>query len=209
MAPDPHAIASVTELWAIVGEPAERVITKETPSLDERGRAFIASSPFAMLATTAADGSVDVSPKGGPRGFAHVLGPTRIVVPEFPGNRRLDGVKNLVERSGVGVIFVIPGISETLRVNGRGCLTRDPELRAACAVDGKEPWFCIDIAVEQVFSHCGKAFLRSGLWRPESWPDADAVPSPSNTITERALAQSRPEREIRAEVEEEYRPLLY
>ena len=209
MAPDPHAIASAAELWAIVGEPVERAITKETASLDERGCAFIASSPFAMLATTAADGTVDVSPKGGPGGFARVLGPTRLVLPEFPGNRRLDGVQNLVERDGVGLIFVIPGISETLRVNGRGRLTRDPGLRVACAVDGKEPWFCIDIAVEQVFSHCGKAFLRSGLWKPECWPDPDVVTSPSNTISERARAETRPEREIRVEVEEEYRPLLY
>ena len=209
MAPDPHAIASAADLWALVGEPIERVITKETPSLDDRGRAFIAAAPFAMLATTAADGSVDVSPKGGPGGFAHVLGPTRIVLPEFPGNRRLDGVKNLVERDGIGLIFVIPGISETLRVNGRGRLTRDPELLRTCAVDGKEPWFCVDVAVEQVFSHCGKAFLRSGLWKPESWPDPDAITSPSNTITERSLAESRPEREIRDEIELEFRPILY
>ena len=209
MAADPHAIGSLSELWSLVGEPIERVITKETPSLDDRGRAFIAASPFAMLATTAADGSVDVSPKGGPGGFARVLGPARIVLPEFPGNRRLDGVKNLVERDGVGLIFVIPGISETLRVNGRGRLTRDPELRTQCAVDGKEPWFCVDIAIEQVFSHCGKAFLRSGLWKPESWPDPDAITSPSNTITERALAEARPESEIRDEIEEQFRPILY
>ena len=209
MAADPHAITSLGDLRSLVGEPAARVISKETSSLDARGRAFIEASPFAMLATTAADGTVDVSPKGGPGGFARVLGPTRLVLPEFPGNRRLDGVQNLVERDGVGLIFVIPGISETLRVNGRGRVTRDPELRAACAVDGKEPWFCIDIAVEQVFSHCGKAFLRSALWKPESWPDPDAVTSPSNTITERARAEARPEREIRKEVEEQYRPTLY
>ena len=206
---DPHAIRSVHDLRAIVGEPAPRVLAKETPALDERCSAYIASSPFLLLATTAADGSCDVSPKGGPPGFALVPAPDRILLPEFPGNRRLDGVQNLVERTGIGLIFLIPGISETLRVNGRGMLTRDPALLERCAVDGRAPWFCIDVAIQQVFSHCGKAFLRSHLWEPESWPDPAGVRSPSNTISTRAREQGRSEPEVRREVEDEYRPVLY
>ncbi len=99
---------------------------------------------------------------------------------------------------------MIPGITETLRVNGSAHLTRDPELLAACEVDGKTPWFVADIRVEQVFSHCSKAFLRSGLWKPASWPDPADVLSPSRTIAERAAEEKRPEPEIREEVDRSY-----
>ena len=113
------------------------------------------------MATTGADGSCDAGPKGGPPGFVRVLSDTRLLIPEFPGNRRFDGVQNLVERPGIGLLFVVPGISETLRVNGFARLTRDPELLESCAVDGRLPWFVADVEVRQVFSHCGKAFVRS------------------------------------------------
>jgi uncharacterized protein len=104
---------------------------------------------------------------------------------------------------------VVPGISETLRVNGFARLTREPELVEACAVDGKEPWFVADVEVRQVFSHCGKAFLRSELWKPESWPDADEVVSPSRSIAQAAAESRRRESEVRREVEQQYRPELY
>ena len=185
------------------------MIRKELPELDERATTFIATSPFLVMATTGADGSADASPKGGPAGFVRVLEPTRLLVPEFPGNRRFDGVQNLVERPGIGLLFVVPGISETLRVNGLARLTRDPELLDACAVDGRRPWFAADVEVRQVFSHCAKAFLRSDLWKPESWPDGDAVVSPSRSIGEAAAAGRRRESEVRREVEAGYRPELY
>ena len=130
-------VESVADLRAIVGEPLPRVITKETPELDERAIAFIGVAPFLVIATSAADGSSDASPKGGPPGFVKVVGPQRLLIPEFPGNRRLDGVQNLVERPGIGLLFIVPGITETLRVNGTARLTRDPELGADCAVDGR------------------------------------------------------------------------
>ncbi len=128
-----------------------------------------------------------------------------MLVPEFPGNRRFDGVQNLVPRPGIGLLFVVPGISETLRVNGFARLTREPELLEACAVDGRRPWFVADVEVRQVFSHCGKAFLRSRLWQPEAWPDPDTVRSPSRTIAE-AAENGRRESDVRRDVEEAYRP---
>ena len=206
---DRHTISSVADLRAIVGEPTERVITKEMPALDARAAAFIATAPFLVLATAAADGSCDASPKGGPPGFVKVLDEQRLALPDFPGNRRFDGLQNLVERSGVALLFVVPGITETLRVNGSAHLTRDPELLEACAVDGKTPWFVADIRVEQVFSHCSKAFLRSGLWQPDAWPDPADVLSPSRTIAERAAEEKRPEPEIRSEVDRSFEPVLY
>jgi PPOX class probable FMN-dependent enzyme len=200
---------SAADLHALVGEPSARAVAKEVSSLDERAVAFIDASPFIVMATGAADGSADASPKGGPAGFVKVLSPTRLLVPEFPGNRRLDGADNLETRAGIGLLFFVPGITETLRVNGEARLTRDPELGAACAVDGRTPWFVIDVAVRQVFSHCGKALLRSELWNPGSWSDPDLVPSPSNTITQRAAEEGRAESSVRAEVDEGYRPELY
>ena len=201
---DEHTISSVHDLRAIVGEPLERVLTKEMPALDARAAEFVAAAPFLVLATAAADGTCDASPKGGPPGFVKVLDERRLALPDFPGNRRFDGLQNLVERPGIALLFVVPGITETLRVNGTAQLTRDPELLEACAVDGKLPWFVADIQVEQVFSHCSKAFLRSGLWKPDSWPDAAGIPSPSRTIAERSVAEMRPEPEIRDEVDRSY-----
>jgi PPOX class probable FMN-dependent enzyme len=202
-------VRSVADLRAVVGEPLPRTITKETATLDERAIAFIGSAPFLVLATGSADGSSDASPKGGPPGFVRVIDERRLLVPEFPGNRRLDGVQNLVERPGVGLLFIVPGITETLRVNGLARLTRDPEVCAICATEGKLPWFVIDVEVRQVFSHCSKAFLRSGLWNPEGWADAAEIVSPSRTIAQRASDERRPEQDVRREVDESYRPKLY
>jgi uncharacterized protein len=202
-------VRSVAELRAIVGEPSPRVIAKETSTLDERASAFISTSPFLIMATSSSDGSSDASPKGGPPGFVRVIDERRLLVPEFPGNRRLDGVRNLISRPGVGLLFIVPGITETLRVNGIGCLTRDPDLSEVCAVEGRAPWFVVDVEVRQVFSHCSKAFLRSGLWSPDTWPDPASVTSPSRTIAGRATEEDRPEQDVRREVDDAYRSELY
>jgi PPOX class probable FMN-dependent enzyme len=204
-----HTISSTAQLRELFGEPLPRVVTKEMPQLDAQTKAFIAAAPFLVMATTGADGSCDAGPKGGPPGFVRVLTDTRLLIPEFPGNRRFDGVQNLVTRPGIGLLFVVPGISETLRVNGIARLTRDPDLREECSVDGRKPWFVADVEVRQVFSHCGKAFLRSDLWKPESWPDPDDIKSPSKSISELAAEERRRESLVRSEVEEAYRPALY
>jgi PPOX class probable FMN-dependent enzyme len=193
----------------LFGEPIPRAVTKEMRELDEQTRAFIAAAPFVVMATTGDDGSCDAGPKGGPPGFVHVLTDRRLLIPEFPGNRRFDGVQNLLTRPGIGLLFVVPGISETLRVNGNAQLTRDPELLETCAVDGRTPWFVTDMEICQVFSHCGKAFLRSELWKAESWPDPDDVRSPSKSIAELAAEERRRESHVRREVEDAYRPALY
>lgn len=204
-----HEIRSVDELRAIVGEPTERVITKEMPALDGRAIAFLGLCPFLVIATSAPDGSSDASPKGGPPGFVRVLGERRLAIPDFPGNRRFDGLQNLVDRPGIGLLFIVPGITETLRVNGVARLSRDPDLGAECAVDGRLPWFVIDVEVRQVFSHCSKAFLRSGLWKPDRWPAPADIVSPSRTIAERALEEDRPEQDVRLEVDSGYEAGLY
>ena len=207
---DPHAISATEQLWELVGEPLPRVLAKETPVLDRRARDFVAISPLLVMATTGADGSCDAGPKGGPPGFVHVHSDARVLLPEFPGNRRFDGVQNIVDRPGVGLLFIVPGISETLRVNGFARLTRDPALLAACEVDGRRPWFVVDVEVRQVFSHCGKAFVRSHLWQPETWPDPLQVRSPSRSIAGLAEEEQRDEADVRREVEASYVPdVLY
>lgn len=170
-------ITSEQQLRALVGVPSDRARLKERRTIDEHNRAFISRSPFVLMATSGADGTCDVSPKGDAPGFARVLDDHRLVIPERPGNKRLDGVANLLANPHVGLLFLVPGREETLRVNGRAWITRTPDLLASMAVNGKIPLFAIGVEVEQCFMHCPKAFLRSQLWKQESWPSPDALPS--------------------------------
>jgi PPOX class probable FMN-dependent enzyme len=177
MTPFRHVVGSEAELRELVGTPASRSVLKERKELDHHDRAFIALSPFVLLATAGEGGHCDVSPKGDVPGFVQVLDARRLVIPDRPGNKRLDGMLNLLANPHIGLIFLIPGRQETLRVNGRAWVTRDPALLEPCAVQGKTPLLAIGVEVEQVFVHCPKAFLRSGFWTPEGWPAPDALPS--------------------------------
>jgi uncharacterized protein len=170
-------LTTEAELREIVGVPAARPVLKERPTLDAHCRAFIARSPFLLMATAGRDGRCDVSPKGDAPGFALVLDERRLVIPDRPGNRRLDGMTNLVANPHIGLIFLVPGREETLRVNGRASITRDADLLARCAVQGRTPRLAIGVEVEQCFMHCGKALRRAHLWAQEEWPAPDALPS--------------------------------
>ncbi|MFI2665710.1 pyridoxamine 5'-phosphate oxidase family protein [Micromonospora carbonacea] len=169
-------ITSHEELRELLGAPLPRAVTKERRALHERDRQWLAASPFCLVATAGADGACDVSPKGDPPGFALVLDDTTIAVPERPGNRRADGYHNIVANPHVGLIFMIPGRTDTLRINGRARLVRDAPFFDDMVVRGHRPVLAIVVEIEQIFFHCGKAFLRSELWRPETW-QPDALPS--------------------------------
>jgi len=140
---------------------------KVMPALDDHARRFIALSPFLCLASSAADGRADVSPRGDPPGFVAVLDERTLLIPERKGNRRADTMLNIVENPAVGLIFFVPGIDETLRINGRATIVDDPALLAPLAVDGKAPALGVRVAVDEVFLHCAKALIRSRLWDPE------------------------------------------
>jgi PPOX class probable FMN-dependent enzyme len=170
-------IREEAELREIVGVPVARSVQKERSTLDQHCRAFIARSSFLLIATAGADGRCDISPKGDAPGFVLVLDDRRLVIPDRPGNKRLDGMKNLLANPHVGLIFLVPGREETLRVNGRAWITRDPELLERSAVQGRTPLLAIGVEVEQCFLHCAKAFRRSQLWTHEQWPGPDALPS--------------------------------
>lgn len=172
-----HVVTSEQELREIVGTPGARSIQKERSTLDEHCRAFIARSPFLLIATSGSDGCCDVSPKGDVPGFVQVLDDRRLVIPDRPGNRRLDGMKNVLANPHVGLIFLVPGREETLRVNGRAWITRDPELLQRSAVQGKAPLVAIGVEVEQCFLHCPKAFRRANVWAHQQWLAPDALPS--------------------------------
>jgi hypothetical protein len=170
-------ITSEAELRALLGEPTEAALAKERTSLHEFDRLWLARSPFCLVATSGADGSCDVSPKGDPPGFTLVLDDTTIAVPERAGNRRADGYRNILTNPHVGLLYLLPGRTDTLRINGRARLVDDADLLDRMVVKGHRPVLAVVVTIEQIFHHCGKAFMRSQLWEPSTWDSADTVPS--------------------------------
>lgn len=169
-------ITSLEQLREVVGEPVRRAVVKQRDRLDDVDRAFIARSPFQMIATSDAHGRVDVSPKGDPAGSVLVLDDHTLAIPDRPGNRRVDGFANIVENPHVGLIFLVPRRQDTLRVNGTARLLLDPPYAERMRSRTHVPHIVLEVTVEEVFTHCAKAFLRSDLWKPEAWP-ADDLPS--------------------------------
>ncbi|MBQ0894331.1 pyridoxamine 5'-phosphate oxidase family protein [Micromonospora sp. U56] len=176
-------ITSHEELRDLLGAAMPRAVAKERVVLHERDRQWLAASPFCLIATAGSDGSCDVSPKGDPAGFAKVLDETTLAIPERPGNRRADGYRNILDNPHVGLIFLIPGRTDTLRINGRARLLRDAPYFDDMVVKGHRPILAIEVQVEQIFYHCSKAFLRSELWQPETW-QPDLLPTRARLIKE-------------------------
>jgi len=170
-------VTDAAGLVALLGEPAPRARDKVRRALTDLDRDWLAASPFCVLATAAADGSCDASPKGDPAGLlVHVLDDRTIALAERPGNRRADGYRNIVENPQVGLLFLIPGRGDTLRINGRARLVSDAPFFDAMVVKGHRPVLAVVVEVDEVFHHCQKAFLRSRLWEPESWDPEGTVP---------------------------------
>jgi PPOX class probable FMN-dependent enzyme len=169
-------ITSEAELRELLGHPLPHVATKERPALDASDRQFLAASPFCLVATSDAEGRCDVSPKGDPPGFTVVLDDRTIALPERAGNRRADGYRNVLANPHVGLVYLLPGRGDTLRINGRARLVRDDALLDRMVEHGHRPLLALVVDVEEVFFHCAKAFLRSRLWEPATW-DPDVVPS--------------------------------
>jgi hypothetical protein len=171
------AVQSEAELRELYRHPASLTKAKVIGQLDQHARTFIDLSPFVLLGTSAPDGTADVSPKGGPPGFVVVLDDTHLAIPDLAGNNLLDSITNVVHGSGIGLLFLIPGVEETLRVNGHACLTTAPHVLDACAVKDRRPKAAIGVTVVEQFMHCAKAFRRSELWQHETWPDRASLPT--------------------------------
>jgi len=170
-------ITTVAELEAVVGTPGDRAVGKERSALTDIDRAWLSASPFCVLATADAEGRCDASPKGDPPGrLVHVLDERTIALAERPGNKRVDGYRNVLLNPQVGLNFVIPGRADTLRINGHASLVREAPFFDELAVRDRRPILALVVKIETVYFHCGKAFMRSRLWEPETWDPEAVVP---------------------------------
>jgi PPOX class probable FMN-dependent enzyme len=200
-------VGDLEELREIYGLPGERSVKKQLSRFDKHCRAFIARSPFLVIASSDPSGRCDASPKGDAPGFVQVLDDDTLLIPDRLGNNRVDTIANLLERPGVGLIFFVPGLNETLRVNGRARITTDSVLLEPLAVHGKVPRSGILIAAEEIYFHCGKALIRSDLWNPEKQLSRSEFPSLGRILAEQIGGISVEEAE-RATAES-YRTRLY
>ncbi|MEJ2865065.1 pyridoxamine 5'-phosphate oxidase family protein [Actinomycetospora flava] len=200
-------ITDLEQLRAVVGEPMPRAVTKVRAQLDDVDRAFIASSPLHLLATSGADGSLDVSPKGDPAGEVLVVDDRTLLLPDRPGNRRVDGMINILGDPHVALLFLVPRRRDTLRVNGRARLLLDPDDAEAFEVRGHRPRILVEVTVDEVFFHCPKALMRSGLWDPDAWAPTD-LPSVAE-IAHRTSPDSSLEELEQRYAPEHYKTLLY
>ncbi len=173
----PRTIADEAELRALLGSPSEIVAAKISDRLNELTRQFIERSPFVCVGTKLPGGGVDVSPRGDPPGFVRILDERTLLLPERPGNRLADTLTNLLADASIGLLFLIPGIGDSFRVNGRAVLTDDAELLAPSAIEGAVPRLGILIAIEEAYTQCSKALIRSELWNPERQIDRSELPS--------------------------------
>ena len=206
-APDPHRIATVEDLRAIVGPNIPGIELKVQDRLDEFACEFVSRSPFVVLSTAGADGRQDASPKGDGPGFVLVEDERTIVIPDRPGNKLVFGLQNILANPQIGLLFLIPGTNETLRIAGRAELTRDPELLERLAARGKPALVAIRVHVEECFFHCAKAFLRSELWKPERWPEPLRI-SFGRMLVRKIGGDEKAVAAVDAAVEQDYRTNL-
>ncbi|MFI1947196.1 MSMEG_1061 family FMN-dependent PPOX-type flavoprotein [Streptomyces virginiae] len=174
---DATAVRSTDGLRELYEDPGEMARRKAVDRIHEAARVLIGRSSLVFVASAGADGSCDVTPRGGPPGFVSVLDEFTLALPDATGNKRLDTAHNIVETGRAGLIFVVPGRATTLRVNGRACVSADPRLLERLTAVGKPPRSAIVVEVEEAYQHCPKAFLRSNAWKPEQWLAEDSAPS--------------------------------
>ncbi len=199
-------IETVKQLRELYRPPSERAQRKELPKLDVHCQRFIALSPFVVLASSGPAGA-DATPRGGPRGFVHAPDEQTLLLPDWPGNNRLDALTNILANPAVGLLFLIPGVDETLRVGGRAEIRTDAALRGPFRAGTKLPLSVVVIHVERAYLHCGKAFMRSNLWREDAQVDRSVLPTANEMLTEQLGLKEQPESQ--AAMEKRYRSNLY
>jgi len=209
MSTDWTEITDPAQLTAVLGEPAERVRNKERAALTEVDRAWLSASPFCLLATADSDGNCDVSPKGDPAGrLVHVLDDTTIAIAERPGNRRADGYHNMLTNPHVGILSLIPGRGDTLRINGRARLISEAPFFDELLAQGHRPQMAVVVDIDTIYFHCAKAFLRSHLWDPQTWAPNDVVPRRA-VIAQQMEPTGKSLAELDAYYGQQYREGLY
>jgi len=203
-----EVITSEEELRVIIGTPSQRVMEKSIDYIDDNSKHFISKSPFICIASSDGQGKHDVSPKGDPAGFVKVLDKNTLAIPDRLGNKRMDTFSNLLKNPGIGLIFFIPGIRETLRVNGRAEIVADQALREELAHQGKLPQLVLIIHVEEVFIHCAKCIMRSKLWGEIDQDQIADVPSLGKFFKDMGKTEASVE-EFDANLEEIYKDTMY
>lgn len=207
-----HLIDSEEKLRSFYGETHPLAIKKCLPALDDYSRQYISLSPFLCLSTQNIDGTADVSPRGDPAGFVQVIDEQTLAIPDRPGNNRLDSLSNILSNSAVGLLFMVPGFDDTLRINGNAFLTRDPQLLSSMVVKNRSPSLAIVIEINEVFLHCAKAFRRARLWEPDSIKDRKQLPSLAAIVTEQTsgtTVEPAAAIEMDEQLEREYRETMY
>ena len=204
-----EVITSVDELRALMGEPSEVAIRKDIGRLDRHCRDFIARAPFVLVSTADRAGRCDVSPKGDAPGFVLVVDDHHLLIPDRPGNKRYDGIKNMLDNPGIGLLFLVPRSEETLRVNGRAQIVRDADVLARFAVQGKLPQLAIAVEVQESFLHCAKCVKRSGLWDTARWPDLAGLASPAQMFLDHAKPRDMTLEALEQRLQDGYRKNLY
>jgi len=201
-------ISTEEQLRAVIGHPSHRVLAKHVRALDVHCRTFIAASPYVVIGSADRGGAIDVSPKGDPPGFVHVLDDRTLAVPERPGNRKADTFTNVLQNDRVGLLFLVPGKPETLRISGTGTIVRDRWLRDRLVVRDRAPELVLVVAVEEVFFHCSKCVIRSQLWNAADWPDPSALPSLAQAMVDAGrLTETRDQ--MQALIDRDIRERLY
>ena len=204
-----ETISTKEELCSLVGTPSDLALHKVISELDEHCRHFISQSPFLFMSTSDQTGRCDVTPRGDAPGFVLIPNNKCLVIPERPGNRRMDSMCNIIENPHVGLIFLIPGLEETLRINGRACIVRDESLLSQMQVKGRSPLLGIGIEIEECFIHCAKAFKRSNLWTNKSWPKKEELPSIPNMLAAHIKRPAIDAKFIEQSLAESYTNKLY
>lgn len=202
-----YAVTSVEDLVSVVGEPRQLIAEKVTPYVTPLIREFILQSPYFMLATAADNGTCDCTPRGDPAGAVLFLDDRTLIFADRKGNRRVDSMRNILTNPHVGMLFLVPGTDEIVRVNGTATISRDPELCEQLAISGRPAELVIIVGIEEVFTHCARSILRSKIWQPESWPDTDTIPTLQAMLAEQK--DMDPPDESAGKRDEDYRQVLY
>ncbi|AZB41875.1 pyridoxamine 5'-phosphate oxidase family protein [Bacillus sp. FJAT-42376] len=209
MKPFQNVIKSADQLEEIWGKPGKLAANKVIPYLDAHCINFLSLSPFVVIGTSNADGECDVSPRGDHPGFILVLNEKQLVIPERPGNKRLDSIRNLLENHHASLLCIIPGLDETLRITGKASIIKDPDILEQMKAKGKTPIAGIAVEVGECFIHCGKAMKRSHLWNHTEWHAAEELPKANEILAEHAKSAGLDAVGVAAALEESYRKRMY
>lgn len=202
-------VESEDELRKLMGHPSEVVRHKVIDHLDEHCRNFIALSPYLFISTADATGECDVSPRGDAPGFVKVIDGKHLVIPERPGNRRMDTLRNILTNPHIGLIFLIPGLEETLRINGSACITQAVDVLSDTDVNGRMPVVGIGVEVKECYIHCAKSIRRSRLWESDFWPSPERLPSPAKILADHARLPGLTAEKVAESLSESYTKRLY